>query len=121
MNINEHRKAVVRAIIDGCNKVRMDEQHNLAFLSINEMAQHSQMDMCVATGLTFVEKMSEMQITISEYGPLFIGLWLDCRVRLDQRGHGNTIFPRWLAEVLNEKCSLGIEESDIYEEYKLND
>lgn len=29
--------------------------------------------------------------------------------------HGNTLFPRWLAEVLNEVCELGIEEQDIYE------
>jgi hypothetical protein len=64
----------------------------------------------------FPDNLSAQQITMSDYGPIWMGLWLDCEVRLDDTGDGNTLFPRWLAEVLNEECALDIQEADIYDE-----
>ena len=136
-NLNEHRKAIVRALICGCRKLERTEAatvptwFDLAFYDDSKETRvgadgsitlgsthegHVQGDTCIATGLFFVDKLSEQLITISDYGPLWMELWLDCEIKLDEEGDSNTLFPRWLAEVLNEECGLEIKEEDIYDE-----
>ena len=131
MNIIEHRKAVVKALIAACTVHGVEALHPEAFGKDfdAEEKQHSQKGatICAATGLLFVDEMSEQITTWSNQGPLWMGLWLDCPLYLHDgenevsrnkttEKHGNTLFPRWLAEVLNEECDLGIEEGDIYDE-----
>jgi hypothetical protein len=110
MLLSHHRKAIVKAILTGLSVV--DKGHEAAF---THEEQHKQGSTCVVTGLFFPDKLAEMQITISDYGPIWMGLWLDTPLKLDDEGDSNTLFPRWLAEVLNEECELGIEEEDVIE------
>lgn len=131
MNINAHRKAIVRALITGMqvsNKIAFAESCDLDYDKI-ENAQHKQYDTCIVTGLHFPDKLSQILITYSNYGPIWMGLWLDYpfflhdatnNPSLDKGGdfHGNTLFPRWLAEVLNEVSDMGINEKDIYDGYE---
>lgn len=124
MKLNKHRKEIVRALIRGINAI---DDNPIAFgESEMEYKQHPQYDNCTATDLCFPDKMSEMLITVSAYGNLWMGLWLDCPLYLHdgdnevsrKKGgdfHSDTLFPRWLAEVLNEECYLGIKEEDIYD------
>ena len=148
MKLNEHRKSIVRALLLGSSHMgalasKGAKQIQLAFHDDSdaslEAKQHPQRDTCVATGMFFPDKLSQMQITISNVGALWMGLWLDSKLVLHDGCneisrklagmslsgipeldsdifHGNTLFPRWLAEVLNEFCSLGIQECDIYDE-----
>lgn len=133
MIINEHRKAIVRALIAGTDALLHGASggaHKLAFVVDDEnqweQKQHPHANTCTVTGLYFPDKLSEMQITWSNYGPIWMGLWLDVPLVLHDGGegvsadkggdfHGNTLFPRWLAEVLNEVSNLGIIEDDIYD------
>lgn len=126
MDINQHRKALVRALIHGLRNL---DGHELAF-DVEFEGKHFQGDRCAATNLFFPDGLSEKQITISNDGPLWMGLWLDCRVLLHDgenapsrkkynagySDHGNTLFPRWLAEVLNHELELDIDEKDIYDQ-----
>jgi hypothetical protein len=96
-------------------------------LSIEQDLHAKGCTLCVATKLFFVDSLSEKIVTSSNYGDLWMGLWLDCPVYLHDgenepssnkttEQHGNTLFPRWLAEVLNEEgTELGIKEEDIYD------
>ena len=122
MKVDEHRKAIVRALIHGVTKedrwtAMQDVRPAYGSKRRTEQEEHPKgATQCVVTGLFFVDELSEQCITESNYGPVWMGLWLDCPLRLDDQrkeGHGNTLFPRWLAEVLNE-YGLGIEEVDIY-------
>lgn len=136
MNHNQHRQALVRVLIRSLRFYKdtlllgnaaslrgtypVFDERSEAFgesdAEDNEVA-HPQRDYCMATSLFFPDKLSEMQITYSDYGPIWMGLWLDDEVRLDEDGDGNTLFPRWLAEVLNKECPmLTIGEENIYDE-----
>lgn len=119
---NNHRKYNVRRIIRSLGRgrpgwVTLVEKE---FITLERnLHQNDHFNTCVATGLMFLGKMSEMVVTWSNYGPIWTGLWLDCKLRLDDEhvgGHGNTLFPRWLAEVLNEECDLKIVSEDIYDD-----
>lgn len=143
MKLNEHRKAIARALIQSVrlgrafanSSVESKKDYSRAYRPIStylsqESAEHLRgCTVCVATNLLFVDSLSENCTTFSNYGDLWMGLWLDSPLYLHDgdnapsraKGltssyHGNTLFPRWLAEVLNEECKLGIEESDIYDE-----
>ena len=106
MLLSHHRKAIVKAILAGLECV--DKGHEIAFTA---EGQHQYGCICAATGLYFPEPMTKNQITCSEYGDFWMGLWLDSPLVIGEDGH--TMFPRWLAEVLNEECAMGIEEEDV--------
>lgn len=141
MDINKHRQAIVKTILRGCAlqcATGISGATSLAF-GINsagyenedENSFHDHRSSCIATGFFFPDTLAEMQTTCSDYGDVWMGLWLDDQVKLDEdstgfpdeekkwylfkTGDGNTLFPRWLAEVLNEECKLGIKEEDIYD------
>lgn len=123
---NQQRKNIVRAIIHGLQKV---DDSDPAF--VQDENKHSDGDSCFVTGLFFSNKMAEWVITWSNYGPVWMGLWLDDQVKLDEdpspepeeqkqwyllkTGDGLTLFPRWLAEVLTEETGIDIHENDIYD------
>jgi hypothetical protein len=132
MHINDHRKAVVRALIDGCRYQPKNDSNSLAFNKYDdpcfekEYQEHDKgyYSVCRATGLAFVDSLVANNTTCSNVGDLWHGLWLDEPMYLHDNDnevssikggdfHGNTLFPCWLAEVLNE-YDLGIEEEDIY-------
>lgn len=138
-----HRQATVLALIQGAMHASEIKQCALAFYD-DRKGDHNGFDQgttCIATHMFFPGNLSA-QCTVSNYGALWMGLWLDCQVLLHDgessesimiaakaltaaigRGqipetegyHGNTLFPRWLAEVLNEYCGLEIKEEDIYD------
>lgn len=140
-DMTTHRKAIVQTLIRSCSAMSELAIPCVAFP--NEFRRHAEekehgpCDTCEATGLFFPHSkdgcgagkcLSSMCITFSNYGPFWMALWLDCPVLLHDGGnevsrakgnedsyHGNTLFPRWLAEVLKEECSLDISEDDIYD------
>lgn len=113
-SIKIHRQALVVTLIRSLKlrkRVIVDPKHDGAF---NIPAQTKiEGCVCVATGLFFPRLMSE-QVTCSNYGDIWMGVWLDEPLKLDE-GHGNTLFPRWLAEVLKTESKLSIKEEDIYD------
>lgn len=114
-SIKEHRQALVVTLIRSLKlrkRVIVDPKHDCAF-NIPALPE-SEGCVCVATGLFFPQRMSE-QITCSNYGDLWTGIWIDEPLKVDDDGHGNTLFPRWLAEVLKKESKLNIKEEDIYE------
>lgn len=122
MNVTLHKQAIVRALLHATAVGDHQVAHPKAYLHYglggpydDEAETHYQNSTCVATGLYFPDKLSEMQTTCSEYGDLWMGLWLGDEVRFDEARDGLTMFPRWLAEVLNKECQLGIREEDIYD------
>jgi hypothetical protein len=119
MNINLQRQSIVRAMIRNLKGRCMTPNEDPAFGDGVEPEEHNELrqwDWCIASGLFFPNELSEMQITYSVYGPVWMGLWLDVEVKLNDAGHGYTLFPRWLAEVLNAECDIGIKEEDISDE-----
>ncbi len=121
-DVQNHRKAIVRTMIRSINLYGLERSGGKAF-GIDETGDdaaerdaHAQCSSCVVTGLFFPDRLAEMQTTCSNYGDIFMGLWLDAELKLDEDGHGNTLFPRWLAEVINEEVCLGIKEEDIYDD-----
>ncbi len=118
MNINLQRQAIVRALLRNLKGRCMTPNTDPAFgdgVEPEENNELRQFDWCIASGLFFPNELSEMQITYSVYGPVWMGLWLDVEVKLNEKGDsgGYAMFPRWLAEVLNTECDLGIKEEDI--------
>lgn len=128
--LNKHRAVIVRTMIRSLNLYGEARTGGEAFGTRESETQHLQHDWCMVTGLYFFDKLSENQITISNYGPIWMGLWLDDELKLDRdpaydepdhkgcsilrTGSDMVLFPRWLAEVINEETSLGIKEEDIY-------
>jgi hypothetical protein len=128
MNTINHRKNIVRTILNGLEKEsKLDlkvHNKNTPFITDEEDGFENDGDICIITQLYFPRKMSEELVTYSNYGPIWMGLWLDCPlylhdglcfVSLAKGGdfHGNTLFPAWLAEVLKE-FNLEVHEDDIY-------
>ena len=118
MNINLQRQSIVRALLRNLKGRCMTPNTDPAFGDGVEPEDEGlyQADWCIGTGLFFPNQLSEMHVTYSNYGPVWMGLWLDVELRLDEKSHGNTLFPRWLAEALNSECDIGIKEEDIYDE-----
>lgn len=69
-------------------------------------------DSCVVTGMYFDPDMSENNITITSYGPVWMGLWLGEKIKFDK--NGSAIFPRWLGQIINDTIGLGIKTTDMY-------
>lgn len=127
MNLDTHRKNIVRVMLNGIEKEsKLDlkvHTKESPFLD-EESDKYGDGDICMITGLFFPRKLSEALITYSNYGPIWMGLWLDnllflhdglCFVSRCKGGdfHGNTLFPKWLAEVLKE-FGTEVHEDDIY-------
>ena len=114
LDINAHRKAIVRKLIIAVRHPSPCGSEDLAYgQDIDNTTEYA--CYCQATLLCFPGNLSENTITCSEYGDLWMGLWLGEEVRICEED-GLTLFPRWLAEVLNEECQLSIEKEDIYDE-----
>lgn len=114
LDINAHRKAIVRTLILRLRHPHPFGSSNIAYgQDIDNTKEYA--CYCQATLLCFPGYLSQNNITCSEWGDLWMGLWLGEEVRICEED-GFTLFPRWLAEVLNEECSLGIEEEDIYDD-----
>lgn len=115
---NKHRQNIVRSMILGISHQYVLSKnitnHDTAFIPKNNPS-YKDGDVCMITHLYFPRKMSEMLTTYSNYGPIFMGLWLDTPLILNDDGGGNTLFPMWLAEVLKE-LGHDIHENDIYED-----
>lgn len=130
-DVSAHRKAIAKAMIRTlraeCDKSIKADSNDLAFgVEEEEDDTHINYDNCVVTDLFFPDDLSVTQITMSNYGGVFMALWLGENLFLHdgenlvsrRKGgefHGNTLFPRWLAEAINEECvGLDIAEEDIY-------
>lgn len=128
MKLNEHRKDIATRMLRAVINAEKFQQE--LFDIASERAQHPRgVARCIASKLWFVDSMSEMLVTHSNQGTVWMGLWLDCPLHLHdgtnepslakiaegQEAHGNTLFPRWLAEVLLDVCDIHIDASDIYD------
>ncbi len=115
MNVTEHKKAIVRVLL---NSLMISEgalpSEAIAFAvnDLEEKDEHQQYSYCTATGLFFPDELCKNQITCSEYGDLWMGLWLGEPLRFNDVGF--VVFPQWLAEVLNDVCNLKIAQKDVY-------
>lgn len=107
---NQQRQNIVRAMISSLEKL---DDSNPAFIQDDDNYSDGG-DSCSVTGLFFSDKLSEDLLTASDHGMVWMGLWLDCPLLLDEEGDGNTLFPRWLAEVLKE-FGYDVGEENIYE------
>jgi len=123
MHINEHRKAIVRALMKLSSIA--DNQLDYAFDPCDQHEQHKLVSICVATYLYFPDYLSQKQTTLSNIGRLWKGLWLDCPLYVHDGNnscsrikgepyHFHTLFPSWLAEVLVEQ-GFTISTDDIYD------